>query len=439
MQQSRARRGGVPARPAGETTAMGIRRLTGWSVLAALIAFAPASSAQQTTPADAKKPEVKPDVRFDHLDGKSRIYDLDLNHGQKFIVRIENTCPDAFDYSHSGLPRGATREQAELALKALEPKDLPIVYDEQYGGYVIHIQKKDGVEPGKVCTGGEKLETTSFIVSIRQQQWNISFSGAFTFSGLTDPVFSLKTENNVKKVFEEPDKQDSVKLGAASFVHLFHDGVKFKQLQPALGFGLGINSDSRAEYMVGAALRFGDKATINFGRAWGSIARLPNGTTFDTPVTDDNVLNNLGRRNVSRWFFAISYAFIDTRDRLLKPFAPETAAPPGETKMPEQSGEPDPASVKAIVDAAKNAASYAGATGLEVPATAQAVCDATAAKKDAKSVDVTVKVKASDDQLKTLNADATKKAAATKVGVAAEKAFPKLSVSIASVTFAACP
>lgn len=418
---------------------MGSKRLMGVSVLAGL-AFASASYGQQTPPVQAKSREVKPDVRFDHLDAKSRIYDLDLNHGQKFIVRVENTCPDAFDYSYSGLSRGVTQEQAEReALKGLSSKDLEIVYDEQFGGYVIHIQQKDGIEPERVCVGGEKLENTTFIVSVRQQAWNISFSGALTLSGLTDPVFSLKTENDVKKVFVESDKEDAVKLGAASFVHLFHDGVKFKQLQPALGFGLGINSDSRAEYMIGAALRFGDKATLNFGRAWGSIARLPNGVTFDTPITDDNVLNNLGRRNVSRWFFAISYSFIDTRDRLLKPFAPGTAAPPAATERAEESDEPDPASVKAIVDAAKNAASYVGTAGLEVPATAQAVCDATAVKKDAKSVDVTVKVKSSADQLKALNAAAMKKAAVTKIAVAAENAFPKLSVSIASVTFAACP
>ena len=407
-----------------------------------------AGGQQGATPQkDSTKDTVKPDVTFKHPEGKAKIFDLDLNHGQKFVVRIENTCPAAFDYSYEGVERGTFQEQSEKK-EPLSNKDFSLVYDQQFGGYVFHVVQKQGADPGKLCEGGEKLVPVSFIVSVRQQNWNLSFSGAFTVSGLTDPVFSIKTENGVKKVIEEPDKENTRRLSVASFVHLFHDHVQWKQLQPALGFGLGINSDNRTEYMIGGGLRFGDRATVNVGRVWGSIDRLPNGVTFDTPITDDNVLNNKGTRIVSRWFFAISYSFIDTRDRLVKPFAPDTgqaattkAAAPGA----KPGGEPDKASIAAIQESAKASSTYKGIAEIASVLTpagnpAREVCEATTAGA-ADKLTVTVKVKGvSADQVSQMN---TKSAAAlTAVASAAKDALTNagksLAVTIAELKFEAC-
>jgi hypothetical protein len=342
----------------------------------------------------AKAPE--PDVTFEHLDGKPRIYSLDLNHGQRFVVRIDKTCLSAFDYSYEGVVRGRGPEEqtdAPKAKKPLESKDLAIVYDQQYGGYVFHIAAKPGVVAGDECTDGEKLPPLSFIVSVNQRSWNLSFSGGFTVSGLTDPEFSIVTTDGVKNVIREHEKESTRRLGAASFVHLFNDDIQWKHLHPAIGFGLGINDDNRTEYMVGGALRFADKATINVGRVWGSIDRLPNGINFDTPINDDNVLANKGKQVVSRWFFALTYSFIDTKDRLTKPFAPDRGQAESTTEEAASAarGAADKASVTAVQEAAKATGTYKAIAEI-AGAVAKGICDATTTGDSAKTV-VTVKVK----------------------------------------------
>lgn len=420
--------------------------------LAGLLGCAMSVGAQApATPGTPKKDE--PAVEFKHNEGKARIFDLDLNHGQRFVVRISGTCPDAFDYSHEGVERGTFREQSEgpKPKKRLEAKDIPVVYDQQYGGYVFHITLKKDVKPGDVCTDGETLASQSFIVSVRQQNWNVAFSGAFTISGLNDPVYSFKTESGVKFVQSEPDKENGSKLGAASFVHLFHDRVKIPGgLVPALGFGLGINSDKKTEYMIGGALRFGDKATINIGRVWGSIDRLPNGVTLDTPVTDDNLLNNLGSQTVSRWFFALGYAFIDTKDRLTKPFAPDTAkadtteGETGEGANGAGSAASEIESVAALTAASKDVATYASVGALKAvlqsASGAKTICSAIPSKPADKALEMTVNVKgASADDLTALNKE--QKAAADAVAAAAKASLKKgkktLGVAVSKLTFAA--
>jgi hypothetical protein len=278
---------------------------------------------------------------------------------------------------------------------------------------------------------------------VRQEGWNVSFSGGFTVSGLTSRVFSVKTDNGVKKVFEEPDKQDHQKLGAASFVHLFHDGVAWKQLQPALAFGIGINSDNHAEYLLGAGLRFGDRATFNVGRVWGSVSRLPNGVTTDAPVTDDNVLNNLGTQVVSRWFVALTYSFIDTKDRLLKPFAQEAAATPTnkpsvDAKQPAVDLTPEV--LADIKTSAKQNETYQSITpvwSLLNPngAAKLQICDVEAQKGPDNKAQVTVHVKSADpNQLQILNA-AGKSGDASDAISKAVLDGKKETVAVGQVTF----
>ena len=316
-----------------------------------------ASGASVATP---QTPAPKPNVVFDHKTDSVKIFDLDLEDGQTFLIHIQNTCPQEFDYPYVAVARGTQAEaQAQSAKQKLSTHPITVVYDDRYGGYVFSLVRKADVAAGSKCEEAEGLTPTTFIVSVREQSWGVSFSGGFTFSGLTSPVYGLRTENNVKRIFRESDKEDDRRLGAASFVHAFHDGVAWKGLQPALAFGLGINSDNRAEYFLGAGLRLGDKATINGGLAFGSISRLPNGVTLDTPVTDDNILNNLGSQVVRRYFFALSYAFIDTRDRLKKPFAADapTAAPGAATSAKPTST--SDTSQKIVETLAQNADTYA--------------------------------------------------------------------------------
>ena len=221
--------------------------------------------------------------------------------------------------------------------KVEHPPDYRGVHD-QFGGYVFSIRRKDGVLAGSKCEGSNELQPASFIVSVlkmgHQFQWRLHVFGA------SSPVYAIKTENNVKTIVEESSKQDKLKLGAASFVHVFHDAVKKRGIQPALAFGLGINADNKSEYFAGIGFRLGDKATINLGVAVGSIARLPNGVNHNTPITDDNVLNNLGSRVIGKAFFALSYAFIDTKDKFKKPFATDDAAAAGSAKKETPKDKP---------------------------------------------------------------------------------------------------
>lgn len=339
----------------------------GSSALAESAGHAPARAGTQKEKDAGTGAEVKPDVVFNHLEGKSKIFDLNLNDGQVFVVRIDKTCPTSFDYSYVEVERGKagiTGQSEGDPRPPLSHKDITITYSKRFGGYTFSvIRKPSGAKP---CVDDEKLGPASFIISVRQLEWNIGFSGGFTFSGLTDPVFSVKTAGAVKTIVEEPDKQDDRRLGAASFVHVFHDALMWRQLQPALAFGLGINGDNRAEYHVGVGLRLGDKATINVGRVWGSIARLPNGMSVGGLVTDDNVLNNLGSRVVSRWSFALSYSFIDTKDRLLKPFAEDPAASGGQGGAPAGANEaPSAALQKQVETAAADAKTYSSIAKLK--------------------------------------------------------------------------
>ena len=300
-----------------------------------------ASTQKPAAPVEQATESVAKTVTFDHQDGKAKIFDLDLENREPFVVNIDNTCPAEFDYSYEGVERGLVPQSDDTKKKAkLSTHSMTVVFDDQFGGYVFSIKRKAGVEAGSKCEGSEDLQPASFIVGVREQEWGISFSGGFTFSGLTSPVFGIKTENNIKRIVEEPGKQDKMKLGAASFVHVFHDSVKIRGLQPALAFGLGINTDNKSEYFVGIGFRLGDKATINVGVAGGSITRLPNGVDSETPITDDNVLNNMGSRTVAKAFFALTYAFIDTKERFKKPFATDNAAAAdtGKKEAPKDKG-----------------------------------------------------------------------------------------------------
>ena len=385
-----------------------------WS-LVALVYLIPCTMFAQTAPAK------KVHATFNHLEPTPKIFDLELNDRQTFTVRISNTCPDAFEYSFVGVERAPELQGA--AKKPLVDKDIDIPYDARFGGYAFTIALKPGADPASVCESGDKLKSTSFIVSVRQSEWGLSFSGGFTISGLTNKVFAIKTENGVKKVIEEPDKADERKLGAASFVHVFHDRAAWKGLQPALGFGLGISGDNKAEYLIGAGLRLGDKATLNLGWAWGSISRLPNGVTFDTPIADDNVLNNLGTQVVRRVFVGLSYSFIDTKERLLKPFASDQKTTTPAAATPESGSKPGALS-GGIVDSFKaiagTVATYKGNADVSAALGDTSICSADASDAGGKTVSVMVHLKgASEAQLAKLKS--LGKAAAESVNAAVAK------------------
>jgi hypothetical protein len=276
-----------------------------------------------------KTSEVKPKATFNHLRPTARIKTVEVQPGETFIVRIEQTCPGAFEYSFEPLAGDLPGTRGLTGPRALEPQDIKITHEERFGGYLIAVQAK--AQP-VACEGGEGLKPESFVVSVDQPDWNVAFEGGFTFSSLTSPVFALvpSADGQSKQVVSEPDKEDDVHLGAASFVSVFNERYRIGPVTPALSFGLGINKDNRAEYLLGLGLKFGDKASVIGGFAWGAISRLPNGVTTSSPVTNDNVLNNLGSQTVRRWFFGLSYSFLssEAKGKLAKPFAEAAPAVP---------------------------------------------------------------------------------------------------------------
>ena len=412
---------------------MRVARLSTAVIAGFLTAALPAAAQQapitpgRTAAAQASVDATKPNIVFNHLKDTAKIFDLDLEDGETFIVRIQSTCPDAFDYPYVGLARGQVELQGEEK-KPLSDHDITVVYDDRYGGYVFSINPKAGVSAAEKCLDGDQLKPGTFIVSVREQTWGMSFSGGFTFSGLTSPVFGLRTESGVKKVIRETDKEDARKLGAASFVHVYHDALQWKDIRPALAFGLGINGDNRSEYFAGGGLRLGDKAAINGGVAFGSISRLPNGVTFETPVTDDNLLSNLGSRVVRRWFFALSFSFVDTQDRLKKPFATEApvAAPAPAAGQASTAPSPNQKIVEAL---AQDAGTYSGLMEMK----SVAICRAEVKAAAANTFAVTLHLK-DPAQLPALQAPAVTRSVTDALNASIKTNIPAMPPTV-TVTF----
>jgi hypothetical protein len=314
-------------------------RLSRSLVTAGLAAILIASTGATALATDAPDATLKPKATFDHQNPSTRLRSIEVKAGETFIVRIEHTCPESFDYPFEPLPAPADQTKVLSAAQELPFRDIRITHDDQFGGYLVSVSKKAAPE-GKCGLGDlvDKLQPQSFVVTVVRADWNVALEGGFTFSGLTNPVYAVDTD---KLVVEEPSKEDAVRLGAASFVSLFHDRLNYRGVRPSLAFGLGITTDSQAEYLLGLGVRFGDKASLIGGAAWGPVARLPNGVTIGTANPPDNMLANLGSQSVRSWFFALTYSFLstDAAGRLAKPFAESKPSPPPATRPEETNAD----------------------------------------------------------------------------------------------------
>ncbi len=314
-------------------------------------ASGPANTQGAASGVSTKAAPVK--VTYDHLnDNQNRIYTIEASRGDEFVVRILRTCLEDFEYGVQPVRRPPSPDSFRSAqLTALAPKDITITYDPQYSGYIINIRPKatgapstcyasdDPNAPAETKNKPAELNTTTLTIGVNEQKWNVSFSGAFTVAGLTNPVFALKTvEGHTDKQVVEEDKRDSATLGVASFIHVYHSRVPWV----APMFGLGITQDSRPSYYFGGGFRFSDRATFNGGLALGPITRLPNGLAIKDFTSDANALANLGTRIVPSWFIGISFSFIDVGDRFKKPFTEATDTKPADTKPADSKGQQAP-------------------------------------------------------------------------------------------------
>jgi len=289
-----------------------------------------------------------PAVTYDHLnDGTYQSYSITVAPYQPFIIRILNTFPSSFTYEVAGIPisRPGAKATGGVTMSQLETKEVTQAHDPKYGGYVVRILPKDGAGPVVVSdapAGKNQLSAATLVIAVTNAQWDASIAGAFTVSGLRDPVFALepRTEDGktVQYVVEDKSKEDRSRLGTGAFVNVYHTS------RPWLGgtFGIGVNDNNRTTYFAGPSIRFGDKAAVTVGLAAGSITRLPAGVSLNKAASDNNVLNNLSNRVSYNWFIGFSFSFLSVQNALEKPFAGgETAKESASSaNAPQGSGKP---------------------------------------------------------------------------------------------------
>lgn len=250
-------------------------------------------------------------VYFDHLNPDPASKPASLQAGDKLHVIIQNTCPEKFEY-------GITPKKDESAAstknnnvcppasKTLEP----IVHEASVGEYTVTITGAD-------LTVGEKrvLKAQTFTVLVGPASpWTISLSGGFTVGGLTEAKYSLgsrtgsdgQPENFVQR---SKDGEDDYRLGFAGFVHTSHRSWVYKDIKPALTFGLGMGDDNDVSYFLGPSVQLGEfflTAGWHIGPTNSLKGALKDGDSTTATAIDDV----LDKHNEGSWFIGLSYSFL---------------------------------------------------------------------------------------------------------------------------------
>lgn len=288
-------------------------------VTGSLLGFAPCAVGQ--TPAQETLCQGAPVVEFDHKSSQPvLIASLVRQDGERFVFRVVNTEPASFTYTVMGVeaapqpPPGAPRTAAPDTTH-----EECVKHSKRFGGYVMTVAKIEGKD--------SELRDKTFIVYVDTPGWNLDFAGAFTVSGLRDPVFALSPAgDNTFRVIRDNGERDNakesaVRLGVAAFINVYRDGWN---LGPSFGFGIGEGQDPT--YYFGATWRLGNVAGITGGVAIGGVTTLPPGIKVDDVVTDPNTLTKPSSRVAAAAFVSVSFQFLGSDAPLKKPFAGETGA-----------------------------------------------------------------------------------------------------------------
>ena len=334
---------------------------------------APTPAAARTAGAAPTKPDScdSPNVvaTVDHLASKgAELRRVRLTHKQAFTVCITKTLPDAFTYTLIAIEeppdRGPEAAGAPLPRESsLRARPVDGVHDDTYGGYLLTVtpagdgrveietgcpSDKDGIP--QPCRGPRReLKPMTVVLSVETRGWEVETSSGFTLGGLTDPRFFLAPDKedgkDVLRVKQDLDAQDSYKLGVAALINLYNERWQpIEGTRMGLGFGIGVSDSGKSTYYLGPSLRFGDRATLTGGLAFGAVSTLPVGVHDKDalPATASNTLGNLPTHTRSSWFVSLSYALLGSgKDSLLKPFAP-TPAPRATQAPPAASPTPTP-------------------------------------------------------------------------------------------------
>jgi hypothetical protein len=209
--------------------------------------------------------------------------------------------------------------QSALPACARDGASVDTVFPDGEGRYTLEITVAG-------CTGLPDVAPTEFRVDILN--WEQAVAGAFVGSEHRDPLFSTYTrqvgDQTLTFVDREPeDRENDVRLGLGSFIHLYHEGAvrKLPWLPTGLSFGLGIGEENRTSYSVGLSWRLGDKAFLTGGYSWAPVDRLPTGVRTCArsaescdpgfALTDPNRIANLDERTEGALFVGLSYTFIE--------------------------------------------------------------------------------------------------------------------------------
>jgi hypothetical protein len=210
------------------------------------------------------------------------------------------------------------------------------------------------------CTGLDSVAPSEFLVDVLG--WEQSIAGGFIGSGHRNPQFSAytRTVNNQDKTFveEEPsDRQDDLRLGLSSFIHLYNERIDHWQdrglwakhfLPSGFSFGLGIGEQNRTMYSLGPAWRFGTKGFLSIGYSWAPVDRLPNGVrtcprsnascdpTF--AITDPSRIATLSQHTKGAWFASLSYTFLTLGTFFQDRFQEAVKASSGQSTSQTQQG-----------------------------------------------------------------------------------------------------
>ena len=268
---------------------------------------------------------------------------INISANDTLRIEIVGTDPNCYFYNlHEVTP--------EPGAKAIGSPSVVLIaiHDESVTQYVVDITKKASAPP--TCN----LPVGRWTIPVRPF-WEFGFAAGFTGDGLTDPVYFLEPttlpaaggEPARSGFFVKRDRgaEDSFHLGAAGMIHLIPRWNIIGGIGPALSFGLSVDDNTNAKYLLGLSLRFGARFYLSGGWAFGSRRRRTSGPTFETAngatfTQDPNALGNLSRKSGSALFIGLSYTFLDVglqrfRDAISPAPAPAQAQP---AKPNEQTG-----------------------------------------------------------------------------------------------------
>ena len=237
-------------------------------------------------------------------------------------------------------PSDKKRDPPEIDGRGDDPAPSSIVFrfihDESVPGYTLHPKKisgrcDEGYDMSLYYVGEEGWD-----VKVVTEGWKLGFSGAYTLSSLTDPVYFLdpaKDENDMDGfiVRRNSSAEDSTNQDLAVMAHLYHNR-KFRIGHSQVSWApisLGIGFNDSTSYYVGTSFRFGTAMYLTLGGVFGDTPFLPANVSQGDFTMDANSLTTLGERSDTGIFLGFSYKFgdVDLGDKFGSAFKSPIPAP----------------------------------------------------------------------------------------------------------------